>query len=430
MPHTGEIRLEGRVLAVDAARGTLTLGVTSFALPNGNARRLGTPRPKTVLVSDLTLLQARGETARRVELDQLRDEVFAVAIGADTGSGQALPARRIAVWNRVVAGGFRFEAPEEERNELADGGFENAARGAPAGWTFGRTARWERDEAGNHFALIAVEKEVPEAERKIKTLLDADPSWKTLRVSARLRLRNSRPGQEQNAHLGVVYYGANSQYLGLGPALTLTRDSEWATLSGRGEVPAGTQTLLLDVGVYGPAGELSVDDVRVVANPRLARGPLRPGLPEGTFEVVDAHGLPRGWSVADSRGVQVLEEGGNHFLRLTSDDPMGLREVEAYFPLPPGAHQLVLRYRARARGLKPGGSEPFQNARVGYLFTDAGGQRVGDWPATPGLREDVDWTWLELQAPVPPSAALLKISPMLLNVSGTLDVDDIRIEVH
>jgi len=312
-PHEGEIRVEGKLLAVDAARGTLTLGVTSFALPSGSTRPLSAPKAKTILVSDLTLLHVRGNPARSVSLGQLKDEVFAVAIGQDAGSGQALPARRVAVWNRVQDGSYRFDgapnpavpspalssgpasngatptAPEAVPaqpaqavyNELADGGFENAATGLPGGWSFGRSARWEQDEEGNHFALLTVEGEVPEADRKIKTYLEVNPAWKTVRVSARMRLRKSMPGKAQDAHLGVVYYGADDKYLGLGSMLTLAKDSEWTTLSETTGVPEGTRRLMIDVGVYGPVGELSVDDVRVEASPRLTAGPRRSNLPEG-----------------------------------------------------------------------------------------------------------------------------------------------------
>jgi len=447
-PHGGEILVEGKLLAVDAVQGTLqgtlTVGVTSFSLPNGSSKGLNVPRPKAIVVSDLTLLHVRGNPARLATLAQLKDEVskaavFVAAIGADAGNGRPLPARRVAVWSRVANRAF-FEAlpepPPGERNELADGGFEDEAQGSSAQWTLGRSARREQDKEGNHFAVVAVGgevpgvPEVPEAERKIKTYLAVDSSWKAVRVSARMRLSGTQPGQEGNAHLGVVYYGAGDKYLGLGPVLTPAQDSEWATLSGTGDVPDGTRKLMLDAGVYGPSGALSVDEVRVVANPRLASGPLRPGFPEGTFEQVDAHGLPRGWNVADSRLAQVLAEKGNRFLRLTNSDPARMLAVDASFPLPPGARQMVLRYRARARNLKVGGQEPFQNARVGYLFTDARGRKVGDWPPTPGLREDSDWTWIEVKAAVPPDAVLLKISPVLHNAAGILDVDDIQIEVH
>ncbi len=145
-PHEGEIRLEGKLLAVDTARGTLTLSVTSFALPSGGARRLDAPKAKAIVVSDLTLLHVRGDAARPVTLGQLKDEVFAVAIGHDMGSGQALPARRVAVWNRVEAGSYRFDgaarpvqaSPAQASPGQPDGGApeggaprERLARGLP-----------------------------------------------------------------------------------------------------------------------------------------------------------------------------------------------------------------------------------------------------------------------------------------------------------
>jgi len=95
-------------------------------------------------------------------------------------------------------------------------------------------------------------------------------------------------------------------------------DSDWVTLSTTLKWRLARMTLAIEPGVYGPAGELSVDDITVLRN-RNRGGCDSVGFPEGTFEKLEADGSPAGIGVAQGPNVKVLEENGNHFLRLVNE---------------------------------------------------------------------------------------------------------------
>src|SRR4051794_10460645 len=59
-PAAGEIRLDGEVAEARPEQHTFLLNARAFMLPNGRVSRSGRPRPKTVAVSDRTVLRSGG----------------------------------------------------------------------------------------------------------------------------------------------------------------------------------------------------------------------------------------------------------------------------------------------------------------------------------------------------------------------------------
>jgi hypothetical protein len=47
----------------------------------------------------------------------------------------------------------------------------------------------------------------------------------------------------------------------------LNKDSEWKTISQDVNVPKNAKTLVIQVAVFGPRGQFSVDDVKIIPNP-------------------------------------------------------------------------------------------------------------------------------------------------------------------
>ena len=175
-------------------------------------------------------------------------------------------------------------------------------------------------------------------------------------------------------------------------------------------------------------GTFDVDDIQITP---LGQGdlapaslPIRPGLPEGTFENLDDKGDPVGWTLGT--GITLMQEDGNHFLRLNNDDPNGTVLTDTFFKLDPAWRGIIVKARLRTN-IKTG-PESYHNARLGYTFADAAGEKVGDWPATLDVRADEDWTKLEQRALVPPGAVYVKVTPIMQNTTGTLDLDDIVVE--
>jgi len=108
----GEIQVEGRIRSVDVKQRVMVLEVAAFTLPDGKTHELNPVKPKTITMNATTGLHARDAKQQAVSLDALQNlgsGVFAVVVGRDLGSGKSLPARDIAVWNRVSAGQYHFD---------------------------------------------------------------------------------------------------------------------------------------------------------------------------------------------------------------------------------------------------------------------------------------------------------------------------------
>jgi hypothetical protein len=123
-----------------------------------------------------------------------------------------------------------------------------------------------RDEAGRgRFAEIRKEKGAGDEWCGVSQDLPLDPAWKRLGLSARLRTRGVTKGKEhwQRAAVLTPFLDANGKIFDYRESLELDGDNEWAELKAVVNVPEGAKVLRLQVGVYGPEGTLSVDDVRL-----------------------------------------------------------------------------------------------------------------------------------------------------------------------
>src|SRR5258706_10430034 len=144
-------------------------------------------------------------------------------------------------------------------------------------------------------------------------------------------------------------------------------------------------TLASARGVYGPGGELSVDDITVLPNPPIEALPIQAGFPEGTFEKLEADGSPVGWKLPKEPNVKVLEENANHFLRLVNEKPGSTTAIEDNrFTLDSKWKVLKLSARLRSKDLKIG-TNMVDDARLQFVFEDATGKMIGGWPPAPAL---------------------------------------------
>lgn len=87
---------------------------------------------------------------------------------------------------------------------------------------------------------------------------------------------------------------------------------------------------------------------------------------------------------------------------------------------------MQVRARMRAANIELG-AQPWENARLALYFVDASGAKAGEWSPSIELKRDSDWAGLSQRVDVPTGAVFLKLSPEMLNTSGTLDIDDIQI---
>lgn len=166
-------------------------------------------------------------------------------------------------------------------NVFPYGAFEMLdAKGNPIGWnTFQETPNTKiAVENGNHYAVVAP------ADARFKpffnTKFPLDAAWKTIVVSARLRVQGLKKGEQawQTARVSLAFYGEDNKLISYGGGPRLEADSDWTTVATDPvKVPAGARFLSIEPANYGKAGEVWVDDIKVIANvwPNALAGVLR-----------------------------------------------------------------------------------------------------------------------------------------------------------
>jgi endoglucanase len=145
-------------------------------------------------------------------------------------------------------------------------------------------------------------------------------------------------------------------------------------------------------------------------------------------KLLDGQGsLMPGWNHegrwAKKKGI--LEEGGNHFLRLHVTEPGKMAMDYRLVELPAGAKALELKWKQRITGLKKG-EKPWYDARIMMEWKDAWGAKMKTQPPAPYSGKDTDgWVEKSTRFLVPEEAATLVFMPTLFNVrAGTFDLDD------
>ena len=137
---------------------------------------------------------------------------------------------------------------------------------------------------------------------------------------------------------------------------------------------------------------------------------------------------PDNWSRVKTGGAW-LDEGGNHFLRLTSTAPGEMVMLYAEITIPPGTSALEISWRWRLTNIKPG-KQPWFDARFMMEFMDADRAKIGTSPNPPyGKGTTKGWVEKKTSFLVPAGATAFKIMPSLFQPeSGTMDLDDISIK--
>ena len=149
-------------------------------------------------------------------------------------------------------------------------------------------------------------------------------------------------------------------------------------------------------------------------------------LPNGSFEHITGD-LPDGWTTGQPDRVKVVEEGGNHFVRVTIDKPKQTAILSRTLTIEPAWRRLTIKARLRAKDLKLG-EEGWHEPRVALFFANANGEHVGKWPDVPRLRETAaEWVDREATVDVPDGAAKLDVQCAVFSAQGVVDFDDVTV---
>jgi hypothetical protein len=159
------------------------------------------------------------------------------------------------------------------KNVFTIGNFDKTDKaGKPIGWNgFSPNAKVVKEtRAGgaiNRYVVVA-----PNDKRHtpfITSQLLLKPQWKTLRISARMKATKVKIGAQgwQGPRLSLSFKDAKGKTLSQTGGPRLSKDSNWKTISQDCDVPKNAKTMEIQVAVFGPRGEFSVDDIKVVPSP-------------------------------------------------------------------------------------------------------------------------------------------------------------------
>jgi hypothetical protein len=180
-----------------------------------------------------------------------------------------------------------------------------------------------------------------------------------------------------------------------------------------------------------PRGDSASVAANITTPPAPAAVPTVAGpdaIINGTLEKQDVKGNVLGWFIHDrfKSQVQVLEDDGNHFIRLTNKDASKTVFVDQKVNVDPHWKTVTISARIRTSDFKAGKSAS-QDARVALAFHDQNGTRVGNWPPVPSVKTNSPWTDRVVTADVPEGAKSLIIQLAIFNATGTADFDNIRV---
>lgn len=164
---------------------------------------------------------------------------------------------------------------------------------------------------------------------------------------------------------------------------------------------------------------------------KTAKADVAPGsiIPNGDFES-DANndGNPNYWGGGNAH-ISYLSEGGNTFMRITTDTPDEMVMNYRKFDIPDGVEALEFSWDWRITDLKPG-TKSWHDARIMMKILDAEGNEAKRQPPTPYQRKSKDeWHSATRRFSVSDDAATLEFMPTLFKVKrGTMDLDNLQLK--
>ena len=324
-------------------------------------------------------------------------------------------------------------AAAEPASVLPQGSFELLEGGAAKGWKLLPGAELKADGTNHYLQFTGVEGK--DSAWALATL-KLDPEWGMLKVSARLKVTNLKCGPEawHKANFILNFRTADGKDAGYPGGPSLSADSDWVTQTVTVDIPKHAASLHLQPGLWASSGVMCLDDVTItpVEKTGLFPGPIVPltreaGFVEGRFETLAADGRqPQGWGEWPVVA-QLMEEGGNHWVRITNRNATATPAIRANLRLPAGCVSLRLSARLQATGLICG-AEPWQNARIVVAPCTADGQPLSSLPG-PALTQDAEWQTVETTLSLSPETRYLVLWIGLWQATGVLEVDEVQVRV-
>lgn len=325
--------------------------------------------------------------------------------------------------------------------------------GWPDGWPRLRENGAWVVEDGNHFLRLTSPK--PGTMVMLYREIGIPDGVRAIEFSWRQRVTGLKVGTQAwfDARIMMEFLDAARKKVPPTPsAPSVRRDTDgWQSRTIRFLVPEGARTLKFMPSLFNVnSGTFDLDDLVIRStDPESVRASnSTPGKPEAVDapkQSADGKSLEKrqakaavtlreqgslvpGWDHEGRYGSKknIVEEEGNHFLRLVSNEPgtmvLDYREMD----VPAGVEALELRWKQRVTGLRAG-DKPWFDARIMLEWKDAEGKKLQQKPSPPYTQRDTSgWVDKSTGFLVPDGAVMLVLMPCLFNVSsGTFDLDDL-----
>ncbi|MBU0687716.1 MAG: beta-galactosidase [Candidatus Margulisbacteria bacterium] len=323
---------------------------------------------------------------------------------------------------------FSFSAPVESANNnlLKNGSFEEGLKEKiPVSWgtEFYNGYLMEDGKVGDVFFQIRNEKsDMSLGAQKIP--LDGR-DIRRINVSCWVKADNIIPGKEawQKANIQPLFFDENDKQVGGWPQLGPWDGTfDWVFVKKGFKVPAEARTLKFVLGLYGCTGAISFDDIQVTVQEQKQVDPYNL-ISNGDFEIWED------WAYGGAEGGGVFSPGyrGDGLLRIINEIPAWSFASQS-IPLD-GNEVRKIKIEAfwKIQGVAQG-AKPWQQARINIEFKDENGKQIGGWPVAASAVGSFDWKKVENSFEVPKEAKRVDIFVGLMEVPGTIWVDDLKME--
>ncbi|MEX0774540.1 MAG: glycoside hydrolase family 5 protein [Phycisphaeraceae bacterium] len=360
---------------------------------------------------------------------------------------------------------------------LSNGDFETLKDGAPVGW-FGKNTDniSVQEEAGNHFLRLKVT-EPPESAKTVLVYrsVDLPADAKALELSYRVRYEDIKVGKEAwfDGRIMMNFKDAEKKVVKPAPKHPNFRgtNKEWTARTQKMLVPQGAKTLEIMPTLFQAAtGTLDFDDFKLTplsdaqanalveeetealrqkaqreaaaeqkVDDKLAAQLAQTGnlLVNGDFETPNKQGdFADTWGQKkDDGSLTWMEENGDHFLRIVSQETGKITMAYRLVVLPREVKGLEISMRYRTSGVEkgtqmPGDARAIMHFKSGprYGHMEYGSQVPPSPRAMTFGNRTGEWTQVTQRCLVPEGATKLELMPGLwFAKAGTVDLAEIRI---
>lgn len=133
-----------------------------------------------------------------------------------------------------------------------------------------------------------------------------------------------------------------------------------------------------------------------------------------------------GWKGGDRNHVELMNEGKNHFLRITVHEQATAMLCQR-FEVKPSWGRIDVSVKLRAKGLVKGDKD-YKTGMLQYVFRNASDEVVGGWTKRKA-DADQDWTTMTETVDVPQGATSFQVECWALECKGVFDFDDVSVKL-